>query len=256
MNAPIPDWAVRVVSRVSASEGKTDSLNLNRDGNGLSYGIIQWTQRSGSLYALLASMQATDPAEFARVFGPSAAALVDAARRKSLDPVGGTRLWEEPWVSRFRTAGRHPTFIVVQWALATQGEHFRGAEEVARILNIKTERAMTLFFDRSVHQGPVASKAVAERILAKLTASGAATVRYRDLLEAFASVMANRYRRTTAPASEVYASGAPNVLWKPVGNEWHAIAGPWDLYTTAVGRTRPILDDPAIPDVPLDASVA
>ena len=54
---------------MSATEGKTDSLNLNRDGNGLSYGIIQWTQRSGSLYKLLGSMQATDPAEFARVFG-------------------------------------------------------------------------------------------------------------------------------------------------------------------------------------------
>ena len=39
--AAIPDWVTRVVSRVSASEGKTDCLNLNRDGNGLSYGIIQ-----------------------------------------------------------------------------------------------------------------------------------------------------------------------------------------------------------------------
>ncbi len=100
--ATIPDWFTRVVSRVSASEDKTDSLHLIRDGNGLSYGIIQLTQRSGSLYKPLGSTHATDPAKFARAFGPRAATLLGVTRRKTIDPVGGARLWEEPWVSRFK----------------------------------------------------------------------------------------------------------------------------------------------------------
>lgn len=37
----VPDWATRVVSRISASEGRADSLNRNLDGNGLSFGIIR-----------------------------------------------------------------------------------------------------------------------------------------------------------------------------------------------------------------------
>lgn len=95
-------------------------------------------------------MDATDAAEFGRVFGPYSAALHDTTRRRSLAPVGGAVLSEEPWVSRFHAAGRHPTFVAVQWAL-----------DVARILNIRTERAMTLFFDRNVHQGPTAVRTAA-----------------------------------------------------------------------------------------------
>jgi hypothetical protein len=247
----VPDWATRVVSRVSASEGRTDSLNLNLDGNGLSFGIIQWTQKSGSLHLLLASMHATDAAEFARVFGPHSAELLDVTSRRSLAPVGGAAVWQEPWISRFKLAGRHPTFVAVQWAVATQGEHFRGALDVATILNVRTERAMTLFFDRSVHQGPTASKAAAERIRARIAAAGA-PIRYRDLLDQFANAMAARFRRTTAPASEVFSTAAPHIRWRAVGAEWHAVTGPWDLYTTAMGRARHILDDPSIPDAPVD----
>jgi hypothetical protein len=249
----VPDWATRVVSRVSASEGRADSLNRNLDGNGLSFGIIQWTQKSGSLHLLLASMHATDAAEFGRVFGPHTAELLETTRRRSLAPVGGAVLWEEPWVARFQAAGRHPTFVAVQWAVAVRGEHFQGALDVARILNIRTERALTLFFDRSVHQGPTAARAAAERIRARLAASGSPTVRYRDLLDNFANTMAARFRRTTRPQTEAFSASAPHIKWKQVGNEWHAVTGPWDLYTTAMGRARKILDDPAVPDAVLPA---
>mgnify|MGYP004146710213 FL=1 len=35
----------RVIARVSKHEGTFDSLNLNRDGAGLSVGILPWSQR-------------------------------------------------------------------------------------------------------------------------------------------------------------------------------------------------------------------
>ena len=44
----------RVLARVSKHEGRHDSLNLNYDGAGLSFGIIQWAQKPGSLGVLLA----------------------------------------------------------------------------------------------------------------------------------------------------------------------------------------------------------
>ena len=53
----------------SASEGKADSLNRNLDGAGLSYGILQWNQRSGSLGVLLAAMQGADPPRSRRCSG-------------------------------------------------------------------------------------------------------------------------------------------------------------------------------------------
>jgi hypothetical protein len=41
--------ARNVVVWVSRSEGPPDALNRNLDGQGLSFGVLQWTQRSGNL---------------------------------------------------------------------------------------------------------------------------------------------------------------------------------------------------------------
>ena len=99
---------------------------------GLSFGIIQWAQKPGSLGVLLAEMQRTNPARFATTFGPDWPALLQTTAAGSLAPVGGQVLWREPWVSRFQAAGRDPVFVAVQNRLAKNGEHFQGAIEAAR----------------------------------------------------------------------------------------------------------------------------
>jgi hypothetical protein len=238
-------WIRRVITLVSATEGQADSLNRNLDGAGLSYGILQWNQRSGSLGVLLSAMAEADPSAFAHLFGPSWASLLEATRRGGLAAVDGVPLWEEPWASRFVAAGRYAPFVALQWRLAERGEHFRGALDVARILGIATERAVALFFDRSVQQGPGAARQMAEALRASWAGRA---VSYPEALQAFADLAASRFRRTSPPPSPYFSERARHIVWKRVGDEWHAVAGRWDLYVDVVRRTRAILADRRLSD--------
>ena len=125
------DWMSRVIARVSAHEGSYDSLNLNSDGAGLSFGILQWAQKPGTLGGLLTAMYQADPDRFVATFGPAWSELLQATTAGSLAPVGGVVLWKEPWIGRFRAAGRDPVFVEVQNRMAAEGDHFKGALEAA-----------------------------------------------------------------------------------------------------------------------------
>jgi hypothetical protein len=228
-------WIRRVIAFVSATEGRTDSLNRNLDGAGLSYGILQWNQRSGNLGVLLRAFYEADPTAFVQIFGPTSSVLLEATVRGGLERVDGALLWEEPWVSRFVAAGRYAPFVAVQWRLAEQGEHFQGALDAARILHVHTERAMALFFDRSVQQGPGAARQMAEQLRAH-GVSG-----YPEVLRAYGELAAARFRRTTPPPSPQFSPRAPHIVWKRVGDEWHAVAGRWDLYLDVRRRSSRIL---------------
>jgi hypothetical protein len=252
----VESWARNVVTWVSRSEGPPDALNRNLDGQGLSFGVLQWTQRSGNLGVLLGALFETDPTAFAATFGPSWARVLEAARRGSLEPVDGARLWDEPWATRFIAAGRHPPFVEAQWRLAASGEHWRGAESVAARFGVRTERAMALFFDRSVHQGPAGARRVAEQLIAAYARAGRTSVPYLQLLVDYGALAAAPFRRRTAPASAVWSASAPHLTWQPVGGEWHAVTGPFDLYALVVKRTGDILRTAALADTPLPAPAA
>ena len=49
----ITDWIPTLLKKTSEHEGQFWSVQANLDGNGVSYGILQWTQKSGSLGKLL-----------------------------------------------------------------------------------------------------------------------------------------------------------------------------------------------------------
>lgn len=246
--AAVHGWSRNVIAWVSRQEGKPDSLNRNLDGHGLSYGILQWTQKSGNLGVLLAAMFQADPAGFASIFGATWRNVLDVTARGSLEPVDGAHLWDEPWASRFVAAGRHPPFVEAQWALAQAGDHWRGAEAVAARLGLRTERSMTLFFDRSVHQGPVGAGRTAEKLVAAYARAGRTSVPYLQVLVDFAALSAAPFRRTTPSASPYFSERARHITWQPVGGEWHAVAGPFDLYEIVVRRTNDILRDRSLGD--------
>jgi len=140
---------------------------------GLSYGIIQFTQDSGSLGRLLTMMRDRDDKKFRQVFGADADELirvttaegkpskdVPSGRSVRVQPVKGADIWKEPWLSRFRDAARPDLFGKGNKQL------FNGAQnELAALmyldpmlrfaswLGLITDRALAMVFDRSVQMG-------------------------------------------------------------------------------------------------------
>ena len=239
------DWIARVMARVHRHEGGYDSLNRNTDGAGLSFGILQWAQKPGSLGTLLTAMQHADPTEFARIFGPSWQRLIAVTRAGSLDPVDGEALWKRPWTTRFKQAGRHEVFRAVQRRMAREGIHFRGAVEAARILGVATERSMALFFDTAVQQGPGAAKKVARQVRDRFAQAGRTSVPYSELLADYAQRAADRCRTLTQPSRPPRSS---HLRWVQVGREWHLFAQKIDLYEDIWRRRMSIVNDDGLSD--------
>ncbi|MES1245551.1 MAG: hypothetical protein ABUT39_28355 [Acidobacteriota bacterium] len=132
---------------------------------GLSYGVIQFTQDSGSLGRLLQMMQSRDAGEFGRVFGPQADELVrvtnaagpssaesPGGRSARVQPVGGADLWREPWLARFRQAATHVPFQAAQNELAAT-LYLEPVLPLAAWLGLDTDRALAMVVDRAVQMG-------------------------------------------------------------------------------------------------------
>jgi hypothetical protein len=174
-----PDFS-KVAQFVSKFEGKYWSMN--RDGEfrglfdrnekkhwasgkyhiGLSFGYIQFTQDGGALGVLLALMQKTNPDKFSKIFGAHANELVrmtnlpkgdtSSGRSRRVQPLGGHDLWESPWTERFSVAGRDEEFQGCQRDVAISN-YMVPALATCKHFGMKSERALTFAFDRSVHFG-------------------------------------------------------------------------------------------------------
>lgn len=144
---------------------------------GLSYGIVQFTQDSGSLGRLLALMRERDATKFLEVFGPRSEDLVritnqagPSSRRTSggrsvrVQPVDGADLWTQRWTTRFREAARTDLF-------GAGRQLFNGAQNelasslyldpilpFAKSLGLTTERGLAMVLDRSVQMGPAGAR--------------------------------------------------------------------------------------------------
>jgi hypothetical protein len=275
----ITDWIPTLLHKTSEHEGNYWSVQQNLDGNGVSYGILQWTQKSGSLGRLLRQLAAADPIAFGRFFGASWARLLDVTGRASLEAVDGVALWAEPWVSRFATAGRWPAFQQVQARVAAESEYMAGAVEIAGVLGVSTERAMTLYYNRTVHQGASGALGPAKRLVAWYGEDPRRRPAVaNDVVAQYAWTCASKFRRTSAPARRNYNDDG-NIWWSPVATEWselavcaykvrrvsvsgvwHAVTGPpskpWSLYDLITKRSSDILTDPTLRDSPVDLAAA
>ncbi len=272
--ADIDDWIGPVVRTTAAFEGggAYDKLNLNTDGNGLSFGLVQWAQGSGALGVLLAALYAADARAFASDFGPMYAQVLTTTtaptRSLRLAPVGGVVLWAEPWVSRFVRAGARAAFQGVQRQQAS-ASYLDAARGIARLLNVRTERALALFYDRVVQQG-IYGAPVCARELAGAYAENPALrpADSRDVLAQFGAVCAERFRRPQRPAPIALAG----IVWVPVLQErratgaasytvpmvpaapttQHGFSGSIDLYNDILRRVSAILLDPRLRDAPVN----
>ena len=252
--ADVNDWASNVVKRVSAHEGSYASLNRNSDGVGLSFGILQWSQGTGALGQLLQRMFEVDPSTFIQIFGSDYQQLLGATRAGALDPVGGAVLWQEPWVSRFRLAGKEPVFQRVQDSLATQGPYFAAAERAAKRIGIRTERSLALFFDTAVQQGPGFATRLADRLAGY--AYGPANSKHEFnllILHRYAEEAPAHFRRLSVPTQPYPVS---HIHWQQVGpSEWHAFAKSFDLFETVYKRRMAIVMDPALSDLTINEGI-
>jgi hypothetical protein len=271
----VHDWVSVLLAKTSAHEGSWGSVQRNLDGQGASVGVLQWTQRGGGLGLLLAAMQRADPAAFASIFGAAWPELLEVTARRSLEPVAGAYLWDEPWLGRFLRAGGHLPFRSVQVQLASKGEYMRAAAAIAGLLGVSTERAMTMYFNRAVHQGAGGALACARSLVEHWTLNpGSRPTDARAILAQYAWTCASRFRRTVPPASDRYGTagtirwvqlppGAPEVDLDaagelvrrvPIAPTWHAVTGAWDLWDLIIRRSASILDDPVLRDTAVDLS--
>lgn len=132
---------------------------------GLTFGGFPFVQEQGTLGQLLVLMRERDRATFDSLF-PEADALVAVTTAaegprawqssdgfsQRLRPVGGQRLWQEPWLGRFRRAGQHPPFQAAQNELAAS-LYVRPVTAVCRQIGLDSEQGLAMAVDRAVQMG-------------------------------------------------------------------------------------------------------
>ncbi|MEJ8836841.1 hypothetical protein [Ramlibacter sp. AN1133] len=132
---------------------------------GLTFGGFPFVQETGTLGQLLVLMRERDRATFDQLF-PDADTLIavttaaDGPRAwqsgdgfsQRLRPVGGQRLWQEPWPGRFRRAGQHPPFQAAQNELAAS-LYVQPVIGICRQIGLDSEQGLAMAIDRAVQMG-------------------------------------------------------------------------------------------------------
>jgi hypothetical protein len=128
---------------------------------GLHWGVAQFNQRSGALGRVLIACQRRDTLAFRQTFGNDADRLLQVTNASDpesrLASVGGAVLWQEPWLGRFRAAGRVPAFQAAQNEVAIEGS-FDPNIGFAAALDLDTDRALGMLFDRSIDMGLIGAR--------------------------------------------------------------------------------------------------
>jgi len=130
------------------------------DGQGLSFGLLQWNIKSQTLQPLLKEFINLSPAKFAAIFGDHAESFRDLLLNKSpkeqirfaVSINDSSNHVIKPWNSYFANLGKDPDM---------QAIHIRAAKTRLRIaakyipeFGFKTERAFVFLFDIVTQHGP------------------------------------------------------------------------------------------------------
>jgi hypothetical protein len=131
------------------------------DGQGVSFGVLQWNFGQGSLQSLLKAMLAEHPSVMVAVF-QSRLAVLQAALAASDDELMhfarsiqdlNRHVLNEPWGGMFKSLGRTPE------CQSIQVKHARGvfdrALKLAKAYGLWSERAVALMFDIVTQNGSI-----------------------------------------------------------------------------------------------------
>jgi len=193
----IPD---RIIDRTARFESgrRYDAWNPDDAGHGVSFGLIQFNQRSGTLPTLVQRMSQANPQRFDEIFGPHAANMQSPSYVRSAD------LNDPDLRARLERAGREPEFQQVQRDLARTG-YYDPAARMAERHGLHSERALAMLFDSSVQNGTGGT----DRFLRQAAEGGGSE---REVLERFARLAdrgAANGRRTRILNDASFSDAAP-----------------------------------------------
>lgn len=168
---------LRVVARAESGGDTYSAINPDNEYNdtrhpayhryhiGLSWGFIQFTQRSGALGRVLQAVRRREEAlgaalpaaqRMEALFGPQWRTLLEVTNARDEEArvadVGGKPLWDPQWTARFRAAGQVPHVTYAQNEVAVTDyvdPHLR----FAHWLGFDDARALAMLWDRCIHMG-------------------------------------------------------------------------------------------------------
>jgi peptidoglycan hydrolase-like protein with peptidoglycan-binding domain len=139
--------------------GAFGTLNLNTDQCGVSFGILQWSQKPGQLHKLLLACSTREPAEWARIIGGTAILDHTSKPNGGVDASGisiepGFELTKDPWKSRLLALGASPAMQRVQLELASDAYLNELTAITASAPEIRSERGLAFLLDLANQFGP------------------------------------------------------------------------------------------------------
>jgi peptidoglycan hydrolase-like protein with peptidoglycan-binding domain len=177
-------------------------LSGDFDGQGISFGVLQWNLGQGSLQPMLADMLKTSPGVMRTVFNtglPVLRAVLAESRPEQLqwartlqDP---RKHVAEPWAGMFRSLGRTPEFQAIEMRYATK--LFNSAKALATKFDLHSERAVALMFDILTQNGGIGP--VVEAMIRKDFAALDSGLAGDDLEVARMEIIANRRAAAANP---------------------------------------------------------
>lgn len=161
------------------------ALSGNFDGQGISYGALQWNFGQESLQPLLKEMYEQCPTAMIDVFHEHLPRLISSLERKDVALAFASNIQHpvkhyvfEPWKGMFKALGRLPKFQQIEVAYAKN--LFEKALAMCADYSLWSERAVALMFDICVQNGSI-SNATKSKILASY--KDLKDITDRDLLE-------------------------------------------------------------------------
>jgi hypothetical protein len=126
------------------SYGKYDSVVLNDNQQGMSYGFLSFNQRVGELPAVFVAMQKESPEKFSRYLGSEWPNFLHESWVRQTDL--------RTYVTALKAMAQEPEFQRAQRLVAKE-KFFDRAEKRARKYGLMTERGLTAIFDAGVQRG-------------------------------------------------------------------------------------------------------
>jgi hypothetical protein len=140
--------------------GVFESLNLNMDQCGVSFGILQWSQKAGQLHRILQACCARETAEWLRIMGDDETILEYTAKPNgglnergwAIDPA--FELTKNPWKTKLEALGASLPMQRVQLGLASETYSAELARETAYAGTATSERVFAFLLDLANQFGP------------------------------------------------------------------------------------------------------